>query len=217
MTVSAQKIPSQIEGFCRLCSEALAGMDSDEARIRYTRDMLPRLLLDKSLFTRLLQDALAGSGYPDIKRPTVFDNEVPLYVDRQGVFSLRMYLWGPGEFTAPHDHSSWGVIGSPSDGYEVINYRREDDGTREGYARIVPVGNFLLKAGETAHTYPFDEGIHKTGNPTEGTILSLNMYGRPAPRGFVYGFDEANHRAYKILPPRRKKEQLMREALRFLK
>ncbi len=217
MKVSTQNVPGEIADFCRRCGEELGKMDNDEACIRYTREMLPRLLLNKSLFTHLLEDALGGGGYPDMRRPTMFDNEVVLHVDSQGVFSLRMYLWGPGEFTAPHDHSSWGVIGSPSDGYEVINYRREDDGTREGHARIVPAERFLLKAGETAHTHAFDAGIHKTGNPTEGTILSLNMYGRPAPRGFVQGFDEKNQRVYKILPPKRKKEQLMKDALRLLK
>lgn len=217
MSATTHSVPTEIAEFCRQCGEDLARIESEAACIEYTREQLPRLLLDKGLFTNLLEDALSGGGYPDIKRPTMFDNELLLHMDGKGVFSLRMYLWGPGEFTVPHDHSSWGVIGSLSDGYEVINYSREDDGTREGYARIAPTERLILKAGETAFTHPFDAGIHKTGNPTTGTIISLNMYGRPAPRGFICGFDVEHDRVYKILPPRRKKEVLLRDALRLLK
>ncbi len=217
MTTSTNNVPSELVEFCQICGENLGKIGDDNSRVQYTRAMLPRLLLNRKLFADIIESALAGGSYPDIRRPTMFDNEVLLYMDPQGVFSLRMYLWGPGDYTVPHDHSSWGVIGSPTDGYEVIDYHREDDGSEEGHARISPAHRHVLKAGETAYTLPFDAGIHKTGNPTEGTIISLNFYGKPVPRGFVYGFDVENRRVYKILPPKRKKEHLMRDALQLLK
>ncbi len=164
----------------------------------------------------LLNNLVDGEGYPDARRPTMFDNEVPLYLDPQGLFSLRMYLWGPMEYTYPHDHNSWGVIGTASEGYEVINYRRLDDESHEGYARLAEVERMRLQAGETAFTLPFSKGIHKTGNGTKGSIATLHFYGKTLSRGYLNGFDIANNRVYRIFPPRQKKQLLARQALDFL-
>jgi predicted metal-dependent enzyme (double-stranded beta helix superfamily) len=115
-----------------------------------------------------------------------------------------------------HDHNSWGVIGPVSGGLAVTNYRREDDGSQEEYARLVESGNARLIPGETACTLPLNEGIHKVGNPTQETLLSLSMYGRPLSRGHVNGFDVAKQRVYRIHAPRLKKKLLAADALRGL-
>jgi predicted metal-dependent enzyme (double-stranded beta helix superfamily) len=146
----------------------------------------------------------------------MFDNELLLYLHPLGFFSLRMYLWGPGEYTYPHDHNSWGVIGAVSEGYEVVNYRREDDESIEGYASLVEVERFRLQPGETAFTLPLSKGIHKTGNATGESIITLHFYGKSMPRGYLNGFDIANNRVYRVFPPRQKKELLARQALSCL-
>jgi hypothetical protein len=99
----------------------------------------------------------------------------------------------------------------------VTNYRREDDESREGYARLREVEHFTLNQGETTFTLPLKAGIHKTGNPTDETLITLNLYGKSLPRGYINGFDLETNRVFPILPPRRKKEYLLSRALETLK
>lgn len=215
-TRSSQLVKSEIVSFCEECSRGLDRITSHKACIGYIREELPRLLLNKELCGELLSGLLEADGYPDIRRPTMFDNEVLLYLHPQGLFSLRMYLWGPGEYTYPHDHNAWGVIGTVSAGYEVINYRRVDDESKEGYAQLKEVERLHLQPGETAFTLPLNMGIHQTGNAGQESILTLHFYGKSIPRGYLNGFDPANNRVYRVYPPRQKKELLARQALESL-
>lgn len=216
MSISSQRVQAEILSFCEDCSRNLEQMASNQTSIDFMRAQLPRLLLNRELCAGLLNGALNGEGYPDIRRPTMFDNEVPLHVHPQGLFSLRMYLWSPGEYTYPHDHNAWGVIGTVSAGFEVINFRRLDDERQEGYAQLDEVERLHLGPGETAFTLPFSRGIHQTGNAGSDSILTLHFYGKSLPRGYLNGFDPARNRVYRVYPPRQKKEQLARQALESL-
>ena len=217
MNPSLQNVPVQILNFCERCSEDLAGVDDEKACIACVRDAMPGLLAERGLFADLMAGLLEGAPYPDMRRSTVFDNEVVLYVDDRRTLSLRMYLWGPGETTYPHDHNSWGVIGSVCDGFEVVDYRRDDDGTREGYAELSETKKMVLGSGETTFTLPFDAGIHKTGNPTSETLITLHLYGKAKSRGYLQGFDIPANRVFKVFPQRVKKEMLAAGALETLR
>lgn len=217
MNSTLQNIPAEILTFCERCSRDLVRMNEQSACIDYVRACLPDLLTKRSFFEKLMANAVQGADYPDMRRPTLFDNELLLFVDDRRTFSLRMYLWGPGETTYPHDHNSWGVIGAVSGGFEAINYRREDDGTREGYARLSQAERIGLRPGDTAFTLPFDAGIHKTGNPTSETLVTLHLYGKPQNRGYLQGFDIPGNRVFKVFPQRMKKELLAAGALESLR
>lgn len=208
--------PLEISAFCQRCAEALSGITEDEARIELIRSELPRLLLNRSLFAKILRDLAAGGKYPDLRHSTMFDNELLLYADGMRLFSLRLFLWYPGEYTPVHDHNSWGVIGPISGELEVVNYRREDDGSQQGYACLVEVERFRLRPGETSFTLPLNEGIHKTGNPTQEAMLSLSLYGNPLSRDYIHGFDIDRHSAYRILSPKMKKRLRAARALHSL-
>ncbi len=216
MTSSPQQIPEEILAFSDRCAKALSRLDSPESCIEYGREALPELLLNRELLSALMQNMVSGERYPDIRRPTMFDNELVLFIHPEALFSLRLYLWGPGDFTYPHDHNSWGVIGTAIDGYEVTNYRRLDDGSVEGHAKLEELETLRLGPGETSFTLPFNKGIHKTGNGGDKTIITLHFYGRSLARGFLQGFDVANDRVYRILPPRMKKRTLAVQALETL-
>ncbi len=216
MKILQGDVPTVIREFCETCTQRLRDLHDYPACIELACSELPRLLLDRSLMAELMENIAAGTGYPDVKVPTMFDNELVLYLEKTRLYSLRMYLWGPGEYTVPHDHNSWGVIGTVSAGFEVTNYRREDDGSRKGYARLAAEETLVLQPGQTASTRPLNEGIHKTGNPTQTTLITLSIYGRPLDRGYLQGFDVAEDRVYRILPPKRKKMYLAAEALKTL-
>jgi predicted metal-dependent enzyme (double-stranded beta helix superfamily) len=213
--LSTESMPAEISDFCQYCTQGLRGLQFEDC-IRLVRQKLPGLLLNQALVAKLLKNILDGGGYPDPRTATMFDNELVLFVETN-LFSLRMYLWGPGEYAGVHDHNSWGVIGTVSPGFEVINYRREDDCTREDYAWLVERERMALQPGEMAHTLPLNAGIHDTGNSTQNTIVTISVYGRPLGRGYLQGFNVADRRVYRILTPRRKKIYLASEALKSLR
>ncbi len=209
-------IPDEIRSLGERCDEAFGQTQIPDFCIEIARRELRVLLLNRSLLSGLMQSILDGGSFPDTHRPTLFDNEVVLHAGPGRTYSLRMYLWGPGEYTAIHDHNSWGVIGTVTEGFEVINYSRLDDGSREGYAELQERERFFLGPGESAHTYPLNRGIHMTGNPTLKTIITLSLYGKPLARPYIQGFDAVNRRVFRIMSPKRKKAYLAAEALRAL-
>lgn len=216
MSPTPDDMPSELRSFCDHVANGLRKLADPRECIDYVGAELPALLLNHDLFIRMLRDMLSGSRFPDVRHPTIFNNELLLHLDRSGLFSLRLYLWGPGEFSGIHDHNSWGVFGPVGEGLDVVNYRREDDGAREDFAELSVTERLRLGSGETAFTMPLNEGIHKTGNGGNETLLSLNLYGRPLRRGYVNIFDETTGRVTRLLPPRRKKEILAAEALKKL-
>lgn len=212
MMVSSHIHPD-IESFCKKLSTGLAPLADVNACVGFCRREMPALLRRSELFTKILQDFLEGAKYPDARQATMFDNELLLYPDPNRQFSLRMFLWDPGEYTQVHDHGSWGVIGPVTGELEVINYTREDDGSDPSFARLSESERLRLRPGETAHTFPLNEGIHKIGNPTDTTMLSLSLYGNPLPRGYVNEFDIEAGRVRMLLAPKTKKQVLAIRAL----
>lgn len=207
------QIPDEITSLCARCADAFSETDDVDARIEFVRGELPKLQTNTELFAELLSGVLEGAKYPDLRQSTMFDNELPLCADPVHKFSLRAFLWEPGKYTVVHDHGSWGVIGPVMGKLEVIDYTREDDGSDEGRAVLVEKATLAIEPGETAFTLPLNDGIHKVGNPTGETILSLSLYGRPLPRGYICGFDVAQGRAYRIISPPTNKKLLMARAL----
>ena len=214
---SPSQVPKEIVSICERCSEGLSGIVEIRDRVELVRGELPKLQKNGRLFAGILSEMLDGSNYPDLRLATMFDNELLLYRDPGRKFSLRAFLWEPGGYTPVHDHGSWGVIGPVGGELEVINYRREDDGSERERTRLVERERFTIRSGETAYTLPFNDGIHAVGNPTDETILSLSLYGSPTddppPRGYILGFDIEKGRAYHIFSPHTKKKLLAVRAL----
>jgi len=209
-------VPKDIISTCTKLGKSLERCVEDEECIEYAGRALPNLLLNRPVFADILRNVVEGAAYPDSRRATMFDNELILYTDPSRLFSLRLFLWGPGEYTVIHDHNSWGVIGPVSGVLEVFNYSREDDGSKEGYARIVESERLKCLPGDTAFTLRLDKGIHKIGNPTADTIVSLSFYGNPIKRSYLQGFEIKNSRVYRILAPKTKKKMLAEESLKLL-
>jgi predicted metal-dependent enzyme (double-stranded beta helix superfamily) len=176
-------------------------------------DELSRLAREKQMFVEIVCNLVKDAAYPDIRRATMFDNEFLLYADPGRQFSLRLFIWEPKSYTNAHDHNSWGVIGPVTGEFEVVNYRREDDGLEEGMARLVETERMRLLPGETTFTLPLDDGIHKVGNALAETMISLSVYGRPLAKGYINEFDAASNRVHKIFSPQVKKKLLAIHAL----
>jgi predicted metal-dependent enzyme (double-stranded beta helix superfamily) len=194
-------------------SESLQEYQNMEERILYIGREMPALLLNRSLFKKILSNVVKGQNYPDVRQATMFTNEFILFINSRRLFSARLYIYEPGQYTPVHDHNSWGVYGCVHNRVEVIRYRREDDGTRPGYARLQEIERPVLQPGDTATVLPLNDGIHRAGNPAGESSVMLSVYGTPIRRLYVNQYDHLRHRVTKLYPPRLGKKMLATRAL----
>ncbi|MCX5857489.1 MAG: hypothetical protein NTZ57_06225 [Deltaproteobacteria bacterium] len=129
-------MPQKLINFCETCARGLSERTEPEACIGFVSRLLPDIVFDKRLFQEILEGMVRGDDYLELRYATMFDSEVVLYRDPARLFSMRMFLWGPGEYDPIHDHNSWGVISPVRGELEVVNYLREDDGSKEDCARL---------------------------------------------------------------------------------
>jgi predicted metal-dependent enzyme (double-stranded beta helix superfamily) len=201
---------------CRQWAAAVKRIGDSGGRMAFFRDELPAFLVNRTLFEGVLKAITNGDPHPDLRQETLFDNELVLYRDPSRLFSLRVYIFGPGEHTSVHDHSSWGVSGSAFGPLEVVRYRREDDGSDPDLARLATADRYALRPGEIETTLPLDQGIHRTGNPAEGTTLMVSVYGPPLRRLYIQRFNLENGGVRRVFPPRFKKKMLAEQALKAM-
>jgi predicted metal-dependent enzyme (double-stranded beta helix superfamily) len=211
------KPPEELLKICNRWSQSIENISGDAARMRYFQNELPDFLRNQAVFEKLLRNMKNGSPYPDLRQAQMIDDEILLYLNPKRLFSLRMFLYGPGEYTPIHDHSSWGVSGAAAGELGVIRYVREDDGSVEAYAQLLQAAPVYLQPGEIELTLPLNEGIHQTGNPVDGTTIMISVYGSPIRRLYINRFDYKANKVEKLYPPRIRKKMLATEALKQLK
>jgi hypothetical protein len=207
------KPPEELLKICNRWSQAIENISGDAARMEFFQNELPGFLRKQTVFTKLLKNIKAGSPYPDLRQAQMIDDEILLYLNPKRLFSLRMFLYGPGEYTPIHDHSSWGVSGAAAGELGVIRYGREDDGSVEGFAQLLQAAPIYLQPGEIELTRPLNEGIHQTGNPVDGTTIMVSIYGSPIRRLYINRFDDKSGKVEKLYPPRIRKKMLAAQAL----
>ncbi len=206
--------PEELLSICKRWSDSIENISGDAARIDFFKNELSGFLQNQSIFEKLLTNIKCGKPYPDLRQAQMIDDEILLYLNPKRLFSLRMFLYGPADYTPIHDHNSWGVSGSAMGELGVIRYTREDDGTLETYARLRQAAAVRLKPGEIELTRPLNEGIHQTGNPGKGTTIMISVYGGPIRRLYINRFDNERNQVYKLYPPRIKKKMLAAQALK---
>ncbi len=207
------KPPEELLEICKRWSDSIENISGDAARMDFFQNELPGFLRNQSVFQELLKNIIGGSPYPDLRQAQMIDDEILLYLNPKRLFSLRMFLYGPGDYTPIHDHNSWGVSGAAVGELGVIRYAREDDGTVEGYARLRQTARVQLQPGEIELTRPLNDGIHQTGNPGQGTTIMISIYGSPVRRLYINRFDHEHNKVDRLYPPRIKKKMLAAQAL----
>jgi len=207
------KPPEELLEICQRWSDSIENISGDAARMDFFQNELPGFLGNQSLFQELLKNIIGGSPYPDLRQTQMIDDEILLYLNPKRLFSLRMFLYGPGDYTPIHDHNSWGASGAVVGELGVIRYARQDDGTVEGYARLRQTAGVQLQPGEIELTRPLNDGIHQTGNPGQGTTIMISVYGSPVRRLYINRFDHEHNKVDRLYPPRIKKKMLAAQAL----
>jgi predicted metal-dependent enzyme (double-stranded beta helix superfamily) len=205
-----------LDRFDRWSDEIRALRDAGD-RKGYFQQELPALLQERSLFAPVMEAIVGGGEYPDVRPSTMFDSEIVLYRDPGRLFSVRFYLWGPGEYDPVHDHNSWGVIGTVLGTLDTINYRRLDDGAEERHAVLEECSRQFIPAGRTYAVFPLNRGIHRTGNASEPAIVQVGVYGENLTgRTYVNVFDVRTGEVNRLYLPHVKKRMLARRALDLL-
>ena len=194
-------------------ADSIQHLKDMEKRIFYIGKEMPALLQDQRLFKKILTYIVKGQRYPDARQATMFANEFILFIHKRRLFSVRLYIYDPGQYTPIHDHNSWGVYGCVHNRIEVIRYRREDDETKPGYARLKEIERPVLQPGDTASVLPLNDGIHTAGNPDGQTSVMLSVYGTPIRRLYVNQYDHRQNSVSKLYPPRLRKKLLALRAL----
>jgi hypothetical protein len=95
----------------------------------------------------------------------------------------------------------------------VVRYRLAGAGPEPNQARLALATRGVLGPGDIETTMPFDEGIHRTGNPAEGTTLMVSVYGRPLRRLFIQCYNLEDGRVDRRYPRHLKKRMLTALAL----
>jgi predicted metal-dependent enzyme (double-stranded beta helix superfamily) len=93
-------------------------------------------------------------------------------------YSLQVFVWPPGTRTQIHDHTSWGAYGCVLGSVLEERYERLDDGSQFNHARLKKVWQLSWSTEDGVSTVlPYDEGIHRVGNPGSKTAISVHLYG----------------------------------------
>jgi hypothetical protein len=99
---------------------------------------------------------------------------------------------------------------------EVARYVRQDDSSKENYAKVFESGRLVLQPPEVDSTLPLNDGIHSIGNPDDDLVVTASIYGKPLRRLFVNRFDVKNERVERVYPPKIRKKSQAKRALALL-
>ncbi len=96
-----------------------------------------------------------------------------LYADGEERFSVVSFVWGLGQSTPIHDHTTWGIIGILRGAEVEQRYSRQADGS------LAPDGvAHTLLPGSVDTVSPSAGDLHKVSNGLEDrTSISIHVYG----------------------------------------
>jgi predicted metal-dependent enzyme (double-stranded beta helix superfamily) len=127
----------------------------------------------------ILEEALATTGdWIDPTYQRLGDGEYalyPVYRAEDGRCSILVVVLRPGTPLPVHNHGSWAVIGVYKGREHETWYRRVDDGTVAGRARLEVEQTFVNERG-TAGVVP-DSRIHTVEAMDGAPAVSIHVYG----------------------------------------
>jgi predicted metal-dependent enzyme (double-stranded beta helix superfamily) len=100
--------------------------------------------------------------------------------------------WLPGHGVVPHNHGTWAVVTGMVGRETNVFWRRTDDRSRPGHAKLEETGRTVFGPGEVVHFMPDD--IHSVRNETDAVTVSLHIYGRHINHTHRSKFDPAAER-----------------------
>lgn len=99
-----------------------------------------------------------------------------LHEEKNHDLALFAISWLPGRGTLAHNHKTWAVVVGMHGQEQETEWRRLDDATKPGYAKLERVGERVMTAGDLSTCMPND--IHTVWNVGDEVSMSLHTYGR---------------------------------------
>ncbi|MDI5932477.1 cysteine dioxygenase [Halomonas kalidii] len=95
-----------------------------------------------------------------------------LHCDPLERFSVVSFVWGPGQSTPVHDHTTWGLVGMLRGAERTTNYAMTADG------RLTATGVDVLQPGDVAAVSPHIGDVHAVSNAhSDRPSISIHVYG----------------------------------------
>jgi predicted metal-dependent enzyme (double-stranded beta helix superfamily) len=165
----------------------------------FTRELLERLALDP---------VFAANSFPSIDF-----NDLTIYRDPAGGFSIRLLVWDSNTPYPIHDHGSWGVVGALAGCTREIKYSKLTDPDNPDLAVLSVKSDQLITPGQVTSILPLDEGIHRMSAENTDTSLTLHIYGRAIRKGFIQGYHPVTRQVYRIYSPTQSRRVMALHAL----
>jgi predicted metal-dependent enzyme (double-stranded beta helix superfamily) len=160
--MATMTIPELVAGI----KDVLARSSDADEITRSVAAMATPLAADKSWLQPRCYEADDGQGIGI----TVFHEEP------DNSILVETVCWLPGRGVAPHDHQTWGVVIGLEGEERNVMWRREDDGSKQDYAKLEQASEVVMRNGDVCRLLP-DE-IHSVRNDGNDLSMSLHIYGR---------------------------------------
>jgi predicted metal-dependent enzyme (double-stranded beta helix superfamily) len=159
--MSAKRLPV-FEKFIQDLRAAWAELSDTEARMKKCHKLLEQLVRDPTLRE-------ASKSWPS----TEGRKNLLFYQDPDYGFAINGVVRVPGRKGSIHDHAhSWTAYGLVEGTERLERYRRIDDGTKEGYAKLELESVTEGKPGKVDLVPPFDAHAEQ-GGPTRSVAIIL--------------------------------------------
>lgn len=190
-----------LENFCGQLKEMLDKASGPEEIFARGRRMLGRFALEPVFLKDILSRQVSGEHSTSVMY-TPDTNEITLFREPDGLFSLRLYVWDPAVSYPIHSHGAWGIVSCVAGEILERKFQRLDDGARPGYARLKESSRSVLKPGATTTILSLDQGIHQMDSAVRAhSSVSLHLYGKPVRRGFLEFFNPHKDSVYRVTYP----------------
>jgi len=123
---------------------------------------------EREILRQVAPQAERLAANPDLKNLAPMNSKVEngfsfnlLHEEPDHSLAVALLSWLPSGATLPHNHGTWGIVVGLEGAENNIFWRRLDDGSRAGYAVVLP-----------------SPTIHSVENTAAQPSLSLHVYGK---------------------------------------
>lgn len=99
-----------------------------------------------------------------------------LHEEPDHTLAVFAIAWLPGRGAPPHNHGTWAVVAGVDGLEKNIFWKRLDDGSQPGYAKLAWNGEKVFGLGDIVAFLPHE--IHSVVNDGDHITVSLHVYGK---------------------------------------
>jgi predicted metal-dependent enzyme (double-stranded beta helix superfamily) len=164
-----------VQQFAEEMDEILNSLGESKEAVFAAGPLLQRLALEGGDLSQAGSPRQGHSGLPGRL----------LHADPGGRFILSYVRFPADVKTEIHSHEAWGAMCLLSGSERYTSWRRLDDGTRQGNARLAVVEDHHMEPGDLAHWFSDPYNIHRQWTGGAG-CHELNLMGRTGKRILLF-------------------------------